>query len=233
MITCEIDNDNRITIFKDKKHAFSAKLNKKPDTCPICHHKISPIFLFAFETRIQISEILFVFWKCPNRVCNYPFISQYRVSSSDWHRYLGAKYDKPKMPNLPNLSHNIVNISPSFEKIYTQALAADSQSLDQIAGMGYRKALEFLIKDYAIKLWPKDEESINKQHLSNVINRFEDVPGIRECAEKASWLGNDETHYIRKWEDKDVSDLKRLLEFVMRYIEMEEARKEYVSEMKK
>jgi hypothetical protein len=30
-------------------------------------------------------------------------------------------------------------------------------------------------------------------------------------AERATWLGNDETHYIRKWEDKDLQDMKRLI----------------------
>lgn len=28
--------------------------------------------------------------------------------------------------------------------------------------------------------------------------------------ERAAWLGNDETHYVRKWPEKDVKDLKSL-----------------------
>ena len=35
-----------------------------------------------------------------------------------------------------------------FLTIYNQSLSAEDNNLDQIAGIGYRKALEFLIKDY-------------------------------------------------------------------------------------
>ena len=28
---------------------------------------------------------------------------------------------------------------------------------------------------------------------------------------RAAWLGNDEVHYVRKWQDKDIEDLKRLI----------------------
>lgn len=27
---------------------------------------------------------------------------------------------------------------------------------------------------------------------------------VRRCAELAVWLGNDESHYLRKWENKDL-----------------------------
>ena len=37
---------------------------------------------------------------------------------------------------------------------------------------------------------------------------------------KCAWLGNDETHYIKKNEGYDVDDLKRLLNATIYWIEM-------------
>jgi hypothetical protein len=37
-------------------------------------------------------------------------------------------------------------------------------------------------------------------------------------AERAVWLGNDEVHYTKKWENKDIDDLKTLINLVMSII---------------
>lgn len=42
--------------------------------------------------------------------------------------------------------------------------------------------------------------------------------GIKTVAERAAWLGNDETHYLRKWEDKDINDLIDLIDSVSGWI---------------
>lgn len=44
---------------------------------------------------------------------------------------------------------------------------------------------------------------------------------IKNVARRAAWLGNDETHYVRRWEDRDIENLKRLIELTVRWIEME------------
>jgi hypothetical protein len=41
-------------------------------------------------------------------------------------------------------------------------------------------------------------------------------------ASQAAWLGNDEIHYVRKWEDKDLEDLKKLIQAVIYWILMEQ-----------
>jgi len=52
-------------------------------------------------------------------------------------------------------------------------------------------------------------------------------------AERAVWLGNDEAHYIRKWEDKDLADLKKLMEIVIHFIDMEILLVSYLKDMGK
>jgi hypothetical protein len=48
---------------------------------------------------------------------------------------------------------------------------------------------------------------------------------------RAAWLGNDETHYVRKWEDKDLNDQKSLIEVTVHWIEMEAITNKILSEM--
>jgi hypothetical protein len=56
-------------------------------------------------------------------------------------------------------------------------------------------------------------------------------PRIKDCARRAAWLGNDETHYYRIWEDKDLKDLKLLLQLTLHWIEDECATKKAVKDM--
>jgi hypothetical protein len=52
-------------------------------------------------------------------------------------------------------------------------------------------------------------------------------PGYRKAtASRAAWLGNDETHYVRKWEQADLESLKKFIQLTMHWIEMEELTKE-------
>ncbi len=48
---------------------------------------------------------------------------------------------------------------------------------------------------------------------------------------RAVWLGNDQTHYLRKWEDKDLADLKRLIQLTLHWIEMDELTKKTLEDM--
>ena len=54
---------------------------------------------------------------------------------------------------------------------------------------------------------------------------------IKDCAKRAAWLGNDETHYIRKWETQDLEDLKDLIELTVNWIRDEYLTKRIKEEM--
>lgn len=118
-------------------------------------------------------------------------------------------------------SDYIKNLSPKFIEIYNQSENAEAINLNQIAGMGYRKALEFLIKDYAIHTNPNEKNKIESMLLSNCINTYIDKPKIKTLAERSAWLGNDETHYVKKHTDRDISDLKKIIKACVGYIDSE------------
>jgi hypothetical protein len=126
-----------------------------------------------------------------------------------------------------------VDISPQFSEIYDQAYQAEQFGLSLIIGPAYRKSLEYLIKDYAISTVSSDgdKEDILKSFLSSVIDKYIDDARIKRVAKRAAWLGNDETHYVRKWEDKDIEDLKLLISMTTDWIQLIELSKKFESDM--
>ncbi len=139
----------------------------------------------------------------------------------------------PKPDSKTTFMEGVAEISESFVTIYSQAQEAEGLALTELVGVGYRKALEFLIKDYLINKSPEKEEEIKKMMLSKCISEFVDNPNIKKCATMAAWLGNDETHYVRTWPEHDLQDLKTLIELTQHWIAMEVITSKYEKEMKK
>ena len=100
-----------------------------------------------------------------------------------------------------------------------------------MTGIGLRKALEFLVKDFALKEHPDKEDAIKKTFLGSCIENYIDDANVKECARRAAWLGNDETHYLRKWTDKDVKDLKLLITLTVHWIDNVLLTRKYLAEM--
>ncbi|MGD9153511.1 MAG: hypothetical protein PVG30_07650 [Gammaproteobacteria bacterium] len=129
------------------------------------------------------------------------------------------------------IPEHVHNLSENFVELYRQSYQAEIQNLKDICGSGYRKSLEFLIKDYCIHKNSADKIKIEKMFLKNCIDKYVEEEKIKKCAERAAWLGNDETHYYRKWGDKDLSDLKKLIKLTVFWIEAELLTEQYDKEM--
>ncbi len=78
---------------------------------------------------------------------------------------------------------------------------------------------------------PNDKEKIKGLFLGKCINEYIDDPRLKSTAEKAVWLGNDEAHYIKKWEDKDIADLKVLIRLSCIWVESILLTEQYDTEM--
>lgn len=189
------------------------------EQCPICKAKIRPVYLAA---SLNTPNTASVFDYCQN--CNETFITQYKVQRKDprssYYNVTEVVYSEPNRFSKHIFDERIINLSPQFDKIYNQALAAESSMLDEIAGLGYRKALEFLIKDFAIHEHPDEEESIKAKPLAKCIKSYITNENITTLAERSAWIGNDEAHYIRKQEDRDVSDMKAFIQAIVYFIGM-------------
>ena len=191
--------------------------------CPICSSSIVPVEKSKFLNKD--SNMYFLTFECP--ACNKGFISYYNFAGSQ-EVHNGSYYDLliinnsyPKETIRQNFDDSIVNLSESFCEIYNQAYKAEQTDLNEIAGMGYRKAIEFLIKDYCISKNKDEAEKIKSELLSQVITDYIDSDKIKNLAKASAWLGNDETHYVRKHEGKDVEDLKKFISATVAYITYE------------
>lgn len=129
------------------------------------------------------------------------------------------------------LERGLEEISTEFVEIFSQVQEAEALGLDSLTGVGYRKALEFLIKDYLISKHPEAKEKISRQLLANCIKEYVTDPNIKDCADRAVWLGNDEAHYVRKWSDRDIEDLKTLLKLTRYWLSSEFLTREYRERM--
>jgi hypothetical protein len=197
-------------------------VRQTPLECPYCHKSQIPEMQVAF---LKEDGTYFILCACMNSNCKLVFNVSYNHGTRLFNQINQADLKKK------DFNEEIELLSPSFCEIYNQAYSSEQMGLDQITGVGYRKALEFLIKDYLISLHPEKEEDIKKKLLSNCINDDVNDSHVKEVARRAIWLGNDETHYVRKWEDKDVSHLKTLIDLCLHWIESEIKTKKIIEEM--
>lgn len=202
-----------------------------PDKCPYCHTTILPLALFATVKNPHLD----VFFRCPHQKCNSTFIGYYTKQGTNTgtnnSTYIFS--DKISQGHLVGKVFNdtVSKFSSNFVKIYNEALQAEQLNLLEICGVGYRKALEFLIKDYLIHNLPDDKVKIESRALHKCITEYVVDASVKKVASRAVWLGNDETHYVRKWEGKDLNDLKKLIDLTVHWIEMETLTKSFEDEM--
>jgi hypothetical protein len=231
-----------LTSFQGDRVSFSVA--ELPDICPICHVSSLPLYiagsLFHSPTIVEEITIQTVF-RCPRIECQKLFIADYVESAQIdtlGGEMTGFTFQSLKLVSVApsqyqpkNFPDSIRRISPMFCNVFDQSAQSESLKLLDIAGTGYRKALEFLIKDYLVTEEPDKEEAIKQMALMNAItNKIQDA-NLKICATRAAWLGNDETHYLRVWDSHDISDLKRLITLSVNWIENSILTKEYAKTM--
>jgi hypothetical protein len=202
-----------------------------PIECPICHAKIRPIQTPAVHHGSNRVQVCF---RCPDEGCDSIFIALYEAIP-----FVDLGYPEyaltscvPTKPKQREHSTEIQEVSPSYVQIWNEAAAAEFHALKEIAGVGYRKALEFLIKDYLIRTGvPRPD--VESKLLGKCINDHVQQSNIKRCAQRAAWLGNDETHYSRKWEELGLKELKDLIQMTVAWIELEERTDHFERQMPK
>ncbi|MFZ1082398.1 MAG: hypothetical protein WAO19_10790 [Candidatus Kryptoniota bacterium] len=206
--------------------AGSGRQVETPNKCPLCHQRVTIVESLNANPGSDGVQILFL---CPNVDCGNFFLAYYEV---DYRNQLILKTLKPSNVEIEDFPLSVQKISPMFLSIYAEAAEAKGLGLDQIAGPGYRKAFEFLVKDYAKHKSPEDKhKEIEESFSGAVIEKFVSDARIQKVAKRALWLGNDETHYLRKWKDHDVEDLIVLIKLTVDWIEIEQLSDEYSAEI--
>lgn len=201
---------------------------EKPDTCPSCGKGISPIIKDSVIIPSHNVLNLYVALQCP--VCNAVFFAGYYLEDYPIGKlYPSFVYpsSEAKMP-FPD---EINSISPSFVRIYNEAYLAEQAGAKEITGPGYRMALEFLVKDYAVKFNPNDKDKIENMLLGQCIEKYAPAAD-KTIIGKTAWIGNDATHYCWKHKDMDLRDLKNLIDICLYAFEIDIKKRSYDEKIK-
>lgn len=193
-----------------------------PDTCPHCGKNMESEQIYDEYDRVAGTVALL--FRCTINACHKYFVLEYSVSKytngsicsiDELVRYSYNGFQEP------DISENIRNLSPVFTETFIEATIAETKELRNISGIAYRKAFEFLVKDFASHKNQEKAEEIKKNSLNNVIDMFyKEMPMIKELLHITRRIGNDETHYYREFTDIDIKDLKKLIYNFSLYINM-------------
>jgi hypothetical protein len=217
----------------------SGKTNaENPNICPHCHVANEPAHYFHQQDTV-LNTYLSI-WRCNYNKCGKLFAVSHLSNGSMYviDRYLnglpkGPIWPKPILELKDGKTIGTEELTESkFIKTYLQSLEAESQGYDEIAGMGYRKAIEYLVKDWAINTNPKEKEKILKLWLSGIINEFF-TGDLKDILERATWLGNDQTHYNKLFEEFNISHLKELIDLIMVELDRDFKKRHYIETIEK
>lgn len=162
--------------------------------CPHCHVAITPIENSQIISKDTDNTPVHIgIWTCSNQACQKVFVTLYKKVGNDFKfgRFLNGL---PKGPIWPKPIAELRSGNPKvkeaeettrFIKTYLQSLVAENNGLDELAGMGYRKAIEYLVKDWAIRKVPDDKEKIESLWLGQVISKYFDGD-LEEILERAT-----------------------------------------------
>jgi hypothetical protein len=124
-------------------------------------------------------------------------------------------YPEPKN----ELPEKIIELSPRFHNLYSQAYCVELKGHFELAGCGYRNALEILIKDFAVKELKISEEEVQKQSLCTSIKKYLTKNLLNNAAEVVRILGNSYTHYKNEYPNIDFYVLKDYLSIIINDID--------------
>lgn len=187
--------------------------------CPCCGIATSPTFLEGFAIpHADLPHTIYVYTALYCTSCHSIYTARYISNRGVSDLQLDSVF--PKTAKEISFSNDINELSPTFVSLYNQASVAETNvEIYGLAGIGYRKSLEYLIKDYLIKMKHQDKDTIIKMDLGNCVNKLDDR--MKTISKASIWLGNDETHYFRKNPEYDIEDLKSFINAVINYIELD------------
>lgn len=201
----------------DQPATKTSKKIREPESCPSCGVVFSPqnLLNIAYRSKNKKTKRFVSVFAC--NACAAPLLAYYLPDK-----------DKPTpidiiprpMPE-DDVSERVKRFSPRFAEIYKQAMISETYNLDELTGVGYRKALEFLVKDFLISKEPNEREKIEGMPLGTCISQRIQNQKIKELSQRAAWLGNDFTHYKRKFDECEISDLRILIKAIAAWVDLE------------
>ena len=199
-----------------------------PSDCPECGKQIVP----KVHSQFTKNTNSYVFLECPSPSCGVGFVYDFSLhyKSGNDHFYSFNRLVKGSVKKHFQ-NERIERLSPSFVSLYNQSEHAESFGLYQVCGAGYLKALEHLIKDFLTFQSPAAEALFRKASLGQCISECVHNERIRATAKIAYWIQNDEQTPGRVWRERELKDVKALINLTTNWIDMELLSREFEAAM--
>lgn len=196
-----------------------------PRSCPRCGVRLLPTYIYGvlIEADSEQNNKIFILNYCSE--CGECFISShvYDIANKDGYIFEASA---PLQSARQEFSSAINALSPDFVSIYNDSYFAESLGMTSICGMGYRKSMEFLIKDYIIYKNLSAKADVSKTPLMQCIKKYINDDRLCSLATASTWLGNDETHYVKRHTNYSLVDLRKFINAFVTFIDADLAYEE-------
>ncbi len=189
---------------------------QKPSTCPFCGIETDATTMVVNQINYKANSWLYaVAYKCTH--CQKRFCGLFeKVKNADKEEL--QYIEVLPRPAGKELHPGLGVISPRFVEVHKEAEGAEQFGFLDLAAIGYRKALEILVKDYAITMLGKSKEEVEKKKLEVAIGTYLQQKDLLKTADVVRILGNDRTHYKEKYPEHEFPTLKRYYEIFLQLI---------------
>ncbi|WP_319217256.1 DUF4145 domain-containing protein [uncultured Trichococcus sp.] len=183
-----------------------------PSLCPHCAVSNNPVNELLFVQTLDSLNFIGIKHRCT--ACNKHSFTLQTVAEK-----AGSIVSEYPSARSQIFDEKIETLSPRFVNIYNQAYAAEQMNHIELAGMGYRSAMEILIKDYALSFELASKADISKNNLNRSIETyFKDDQHSFISADVVRMFGNGFTHWDQDEESLSLEELKAYLEIFIQAI---------------
>ena len=140
-----------------------------PQSCPLCGIGNNPTTNEVGRLEIQEGYVFTLHHRCP--ACKKYHMTNQEYLNQDDKTTMILVYPNKVVIDIDDL---FIEHAPRFVEFYSEAVEAEKMGLENIAGTGYRTAIECLIKDYALAFELDDKEYLSDPKLTfnNAIDRY-------------------------------------------------------------
>lgn len=183
-----------------------------PQSCPLCGIGNNPTTNEVGRLEIQEGYVFTLHHRCP--ACKKYHMTNQEYLNQDDKTTMILVYPNKIVIDIDDL---FIEHAPRFVEFYSEAIEAEKMGLENIAGTGYRSAIECLIKDYALafELDTKEYLSDPKLTFNNAIDRYvknDDL--LKGALHFIRTVGNDYTHW-NKSTSISLPELKNYVDIII------------------
>lgn len=183
-----------------------------PKTCPNCGVGNNPTTNHVASLNTSAFYVLSYNHYCS--VCKKNHQSMQKWNSNENKTEMLLVYPNTTVVEIDPI---FIENAPRFVEFYSEAVEAEKLGLVNIAGTGYRSAIECLIKDYALHFGLDDKEYLSNPKFSfnNAIDRYvKDDDLLKGTLHFIREVGNNYTHWDKST-DISLPVLKSYVEIII------------------